>query len=301
LGRKPNFFIVGAPKCGTTALYEYLRSHPQVFLPTLKEPHFFSEDLLTYRITKTLDEYNGLFKDATPEHLRVGEASASYLLSSAAIPAIRKFSPDAKIIAMFRNPVDLVYSFHSQLLYWSEETEKNFETAWQLQERRRRGLDVPRTSRDPFWLQYRDVGRLGTQTQRLLSVYPRDQVMLILFDDFAASPQRIYDEVIDFLGLVHDQRTEFPRVNENKRVRLSWLRDFYRKPPPALRQGFRRFKETAAGKHLAVLKQWIVGLNTVQERRPPLTTEFRAELVETFRDEVALLAKILRRDLTHWT
>lgn len=89
---------------------------------------------------------------------------------------------------MFRNPVDMVYSFHSQLLYWSEETENDFEVAWRLQERRRMGLDVPRTCQEPFWLQYRDIGQFGTQTQRLLSVFPPEQVKLILFDDLATSP-----------------------------------------------------------------------------------------------------------------
>ena len=301
MASKPNFFIAGAPKCGTTALYEYLRSHPQIFMPNLKEPHFFSDDLITHKIVETPDEYSDLFAPATPQQVRVGEASASYLLSTAALPAIRRFNPDAKIIAMFRNPVDMVHSFHSQLLYWSEETETDFETAWRLQERRRRGIDVPRTCREPFWLQYRDIGRFGTQTQRLLSVFPADQVKVILFDDFSASPKRLYDEVIDFFGLNHDHRTDFPRVNENKRARLAWLRDFYRKPPPALLQGYRRFKRTAAGKHLVAVKEWIVGLNTVRERRPPLSPAFRAELVETYRDEVALLSRLLNRDLSHWT
>jgi sulfotransferase family protein len=300
LPAKPNFFIAGAPKCGTTALYEYLRSHPQVFMPELKEPHFFSNDLITYHFVKNLAEYNQLFEEATSQHVRVGEASASYLLSTAAIPAIRKFNPDAKIIAMFRNPIDMVYSFHSQLLYWSQESEDDFETAWRLQECRRNGLHVPRTCREPFWLQYREIGRFGTQVQRLLSVFPPDQVKLILYDDFAVSPQRIYDEVIDFFGLTHDNRAEFPRINENKRARLSWLRDFYRKPPPLLLGGYRRFKHTAVGKHLTSLKEWIIDINTVRERRPPLSPEFRAELVETFREEVALLSRILDRDLSHW-
>ena len=301
LAAKPNFFIAGAPKCGTTALYEYLRSHPQVFMPNLKEPHFFSDDLITHQFVRTLDEYTRLFAGASPHQLRVGEASASYLLSFAALPAIREFNPDARIIAMFRNPVDMVYSFHSQLLYWSEETEGDFEKAWALQERRRRGIDVPATCREPFWLQYRDVGRFGTQAQRLLSVFPRDQVKLILFDDFAASPQGIYNEVIDFLGISSGYRTEFPRVNENKRARLNWLGDLYRKPPPMVRQAYVRLKRTAAGKQLKHLKQWIVNLNTVRERRPPLSPEFRAELVVTFRDEVALLSRLIGRDLSHWT
>jgi sulfotransferase family protein len=300
LAAKPNFFLAGAPKCGTTALYEYLRSHPQIFMPELKEPHFFSDDLITYHYVNSLDEYLRLFEDATPDQLRVGEASASYLLSSAALPAIRGFDPEARIIAMFRNPVDVVHSFHSQLLYWSEETEPDFERAWRLQERRRQGIDVPRTCREPFWLQYHDVGRFGTQAQRLLSVFPRDQVKVILFDDFAASPQPIYEEVIDFLGISRDQRTEFPRVNENKRARMTWLRDFYRKPPPFLLQAFRRLKQTAVGEYVIGVKEWIIDFNTARERRRQLSPAFRTELVETFKDEVALLSRILGRDLSHW-
>jgi hypothetical protein len=269
-------------------------------MPELKEPHFFSDDLITYHYVRTLSEYEQLFLDATQQHLRVGEASASYLMSLAAIPAIRKYNPDAKIIAMFRNPVDMVYSFHSQLLYWSEETEPDFEKAWRLQERRSRGIDIPKTCREPFWLQYGNIARFGTQTQRLLSVFPEEQVKLILFDDFAGSPKRIYDEVIQFFGIDHDQRSQFPRINEHKKARLAWLRDFYRKPPPVLLHAYRRFKHTAAGRHLVNLKEWIIDLNTTRERRPPLSPEFRAELVETFRDEVALLSRLLKRDLSHW-
>jgi hypothetical protein len=301
LAEKPNFFIVGAPKCGTTALYEYLRSHRQIFMPELKEPHFWSQDLITNPYVHSLDEYLQLFAKARrPGHKRIGEASASYLMSAVAIPAIREFNPEAKIIAMFRNPVDMVYSFHSQLLYWSDETESDFETAWRLQDRRRKGIDVPRTSRDPFWLQYRDVARFGTQVQRLLSVFPREQVKLILYDDFSSTPQRVYDEVIDFFGIAHDQRNEFPRVNEHKRARLTWLRNFYRRPPPALLHAYRSVKHTAVGKPLVALKEWVIEMNTERGRRPPLSPEFRAELVETFREEVALLSRLINRDLSHW-
>jgi hypothetical protein len=298
---KPNFFIVGAPKCGTTALYEYLRTHPNVFMPELKEPHFFSTDLITYHIVKSMKEYTELFAECTEEHQRVGEASASYLRSSAAIRNIREFNADAKLIAMFRNPVDMVYSFHSQLLYWSEETVADFETAWRLQERRSQRLDLPRTCREPFWLQYEELGRFGTQTERMLSTFPRDQVKLILYDDFTTSPQRVYDEVIEFLDIPHDHRTEFPRVNENKRARMTWLRNFVRKPPPVLRRAYHGLKGTLGGEAVGAVKQKIVDLNTARERRPPLSAEFRAELVDTFRGEVALLSRILNRDLSHWT
>ena len=146
---KPNFFIVGAPKCGTTALYEYLRPHPNIFMSEVKEPHFFAKDFGAYPRIKTLREYNAIFAGSTEEHLRVGEASVYYLRSSVAIANIHEFNPEARLIAMFRNPVEMVHSFHSQLLYISEETVADFETAWRLQERRSRGLDLPPAIRSP--------------------------------------------------------------------------------------------------------------------------------------------------------
>ena len=297
---KPNFFIVGAPKCGTTALYEYLRPHPNIFMSELKEPHFFASDLGTYPRIKTLPEYIEIFAGSSEEHLRVGEASVYYLRSSVAIPNIREFNPGARIIAMFRNPVEMVHSLHSQLLYVAEERERDFETAWRLQERRSRGVDLPPGSRGSFLLQYAQVGQFGTQTQRLLSVFPPAQVKLILYDDFAASPQSVYDEVIEFLGIPHDKRTDFPRINDNKRARLAWLKNFARKPPTALHAAVRRLKQAVGAEGISAVKTKIVGLNTVKERRQPLSPEFRAELVETFREEVALLSRLLNRDLSHW-
>ncbi len=300
MAAKPNFFIVGAPKCGTTALYEYLRRHPHIFMPQIKEPHFFATDLGAYPMVKTEKDYAALFAEARREHLRVGEASVYYLRSAVAASGIRAFDPGAKIIAMVRNPVDMAYSLHSQLLYVSEETVRDFETAWRLQERRRHRLDVPPACRAPLLLQYEQLCRLGTQTRRLLSIFPPAQVRLIVFDDFIASPRRIYDEVIEFLGIPHDDRTEFPRINDNKRARIAWLKHFMRKPPPFLRTAFRRLKQTAGTGRLAALKSEIVKLNTVKERRPPLSPAFRAELVEVFREEVTLLSRQLNRDLSHW-
>jgi len=299
LAAKPNFFIVGAPKCGTTALHQYLHPHPNVFMPRVKEPHFFAADLGNYRIIKTMDDYVKMFAESTPAHTRVGEASVYYLRSSVAIPAIHTFNPDAKIIAMFRNPVDMVYALHSELLYWSEETVADFEVAWQLQERRRQGFDLP-TCRSPLLIQYAEVGQFGTQTQRLLASFPRAQVKLILFDDFATSPGKVYDEVIEFLGIPHDNRTNFPRINENRRVRMLWLKHFIRRPPPLLRQTYVSLKRMVGGKPLESLKREIVTRNSLKAPRPPLPPAFRAELVESFRDEVGLLSELCGRDLSHW-
>jgi hypothetical protein len=266
----------------------------------VKEPHFFAKDMGTYPRIKTLEAYNRLFAGSTEEHLRVGEASVYYLRSSVAIENIRAFNPDARIIAMFRNPVDMVYSLHAQLLYVSEESEPDFETAWRLQERRSRGLALPPKIRSPLLVQYEQVGQFGSQTERLLSWFPRSQVKLILYDDFAASPQQVYNEIIDFLEIPHDGRSEFPRINESKRARLGWLRRFSRKPPPALHSAFRSLKQAVGAERIQAVKSKIMALNTVKERRPPLTPALRAELIETFREEVALLSRLLNRDLSHW-
>lgn len=298
---RPNFFIVGAPKCGTTALYEYLRTHPNIFFPDLKEPHFFAKDLGNYPRIKTLEDYEALFAGCTEQHLRRGEASVYYLRSSVAIANIRDFDPNARLITMVRNPIDMLYSLHSQLLFVSEENEPDFETAWRLQADRERGIAIPPAIRTPLLIQYQRIGQLGSQAQRLLSIFPRHQVKFIVYDDFAASPQRIYDEVIQFLDIPHDQRTHFPRINENKRAKMEWLRNFSRKPPALLHRIVRKMKQLpGAEEPLVRAKKKIVAFNTVREQRPPLSAAFRAELVATFKGEVALLSQILDRDLNHW-
>jgi hypothetical protein len=302
LATKPNFFIVGAPKCGTTALYEYLRPHPHIYMPEIKEPHFFAKDLGSYPRIKTPEDYSRLFDASSEQHLRVGEASVYYLRSTVAVANIRDFNPTAKLIAMFRNPVDMVYSLHAQLLYVGEESEPDFETAWRMQERRRAGMDIPPRTRSPLLVQYEEVGKFGTQAQRVLASFPQSQVKFILYDDFAASPQNVYDDVIQFLEIPHDGKTEFPRINESKRARLDWLQRFSQKPPPALRKVFQSVKRAVGGgEHIAEAKKKIVALNTIKEQRAPLSPAFRAELVETFQEEVAVLGRILGRDLSRWT
>jgi hypothetical protein len=138
LARRPDFFIVGAFKSGTTALYEYLRQHPQVFMPFHKEPLFFGDDLTRRYGRMTLDHYLSLFKEAG-EGQRVGEASAWYLYSQCAANEIRGFSADAQIIVMLRNPVDVMHAQHSQLLFNAAEDIPDFGAALEAEPSRRNG------------------------------------------------------------------------------------------------------------------------------------------------------------------
>ncbi len=154
---QPNFFIVGAPKSGTTALSDYLRDHPNIFFSEPKEPHYFAQDFEKYRLTKTLEEYLSLFDESTPNHLAIGEGSVFYLFSSVALKKIYEFDPQAKIIVMLRNPVDLVYSFHSQQLFSADEDEQSFEKAWRLQGVRQQGKHIPRKNRNTNFLNYASI------------------------------------------------------------------------------------------------------------------------------------------------
>src|SRR3989339_415720 len=136
--RKPDFFIVGAPKSGTTAMCTYLKQHPEIFMPEKKESHFFGTDLNSPRFIRDKKIYLSLFSKAKDER-RVGESSVWYLYSKKAASEIKEFSPSASIIIMLRNPVDMLYSQHSQFLYNGNEDIACFEEALNAEQDRRRG------------------------------------------------------------------------------------------------------------------------------------------------------------------
>ena len=144
--RKPDFFLIGAPKCGTTALATYLSEHPNILLSDPKEPQYFCKDLKWYGNPVKSDEdylrrfFPGL--EGSPAAI-VGEASSLYLYSKVAVPNILSFQPEAKFIVMLRNPVEMAYSLHSMLCFQGEEDEKDFLKAWHLQDQRRAGRFIP--------------------------------------------------------------------------------------------------------------------------------------------------------------
>jgi len=299
--KHPNLFLVGAPKCGTTALSEYLREHPNVFVTQPKEPHFFCTDFAYYHSpgNANLEHYLGLFENAGEQHLAVCEASVWYLYSKRAAEEILKFNPDARFIAMVRNPVDMVPSLHAQMVYVEDEDCENVWEAWELQDARRQGRAIPATCRVPEFIIYGDACRLGAQVQRLLDTVPRDQVMVIVHEDFRADPQRIWREVLAFAGVPDDGRTEFPAVNVTKRYRFKALNRFSHRPPQLLMRMVDSFKRVTGIHRLGVLG-WVKQRNRVVGERTALDPAFVRELREYFTDDVALLGRLLGRDLSHW-
>jgi len=296
---RPNFFIVGAPKSGTTALCEYLRSHPNVFMCSPKEPHYFATDFPKKRLVTNQNDYLKLFALANENHLRVGEASVWYLYSRDAIRNIKQFAPEAKIIVMLRNPVDFVYSMHSQALYTRNENENDFRHAWALTSQRRNGNHIPNDCKEIKLLFYDEIGLLGEQIERLCRIFPLQQIKTIFFDDLVNDTKRIYYDVLAFLELPDDFRNDFPIVNSNKRHRLQFLSKLTRRPPICLLRAVESFKRISGLEELGLLRT-IECLNRNNEKRPQLDKEIRELIIETYRNDVIKLSRMTGRDLTRW-
>jgi Sulfotransferase family len=208
----PDFFVVGHQKSGTTALYEMLRSHPEVFMPTLKEPRFFATDLRSRlrppgvaagadtRLPHTLEDYLALFAPATEGQL-VGEASPQYLRSRTAAAAIAEVQPQALIIAILREPTSFVRSFHQQFLHANQETEPDLRRAIGLEAARRAGRQIPRGCHQPSELAYCEHVSYVEQLQRFESVFGRELMMVLIYDDFRRDNLAAAQQILRFLRL----------------------------------------------------------------------------------------------------
>ena len=300
---RPNFIVAGAPKCGTTALCEYLSEHPQVFISNLKEPHYFAEDFPGYQVPKNEKQYLDLFYQADQTHKAIGEGSVFSLYSDVALKNIHKFDSEMKIIAMLRNPIDLAYSFHSQLVYGMHEDVEDFHQALELQEARKRGEYIPNGSKENRLLQYVEISKLGDQIEKLKSIFPAEQIMIIFFEDFIKDTPGKYQEVLKFLDIDLDSRVDFEKVNVNKKIRfkslaktLSPLLKIQNKVltqsgiQKYLPRGINRFNFLA---HLHLM-------NTQPFKRRELKEETREMLIKAFQSDVQKLANLTERNLDHW-
>jgi hypothetical protein len=297
--RQPNLFIVGAPKSGTTAIYEYLRAHRNVFMSDPKEPAYFATDLPGLRGLGPHPDYAALFAAATDEERVIGEGSTCYIYSQVAAANIREFNRAAKIVVMLRNPADAVVSFHAQLCYDTDEDQADFETAWRLQAERRQGHAVPRYCRAPDRLQYQRVFQLGSHVERILEFFPQRQIKLIRFDDFITAPATVYEGLLMFLGLPSDDRRDFSDINRSKQHRLRWLGRLTMQPPPLLQRSVDALKRKLGLASLG-LGPSVIRWNRRYFRRRPIRAELRQELTDTFRTDILKLAQIMNRDLSDW-
>lgn len=251
-----------------------------------------------YRRIKNISEYERCFKCEGKQYQRIGEASTWYLYSKEAVNNILKYNPNAKIIAMLRNPAKMAESLYQQFLYGQEEDAKTFQEAWALQDRRLRGECIPKKIHEPARLQYRQVCSLGRQLERLIDQVPAEQLKIILFDDFKANTKKVYDEVLDFLNLDNDGRSDFPVLNRRKTHRIKYIGKLATSNT-TIDPFVKKFKSFFGIKKIG-FTEYLTFLNTKEAKKLPLDDLFENHLKETFVEEILLIEKLLGIDLSHW-
>jgi hypothetical protein len=272
---KPNLFIVGAPKCGTTAWVDYLKTHPDIFFPAVKEPHYFCTDLPGMRETATEAEYHALFANAGKARV-VGEASVLYLYSTAAAEEIRRYNPDARILIFLREQDDFLVSWHHQCLYAFFENIPDFEKAWRLSGKRPQET-IPSSCREPKLLDYAAMGRFAEQVARYLKAFPPEQVRVVRFHEWTANPRGVYLDILGFLGLDDDGRTDFPRINEAKAHRNRLLGRLIANPPAAVRYPVSLLKKLLGRPTLGIASR-ITKLTAVRGYKTSVNSALREEI-----------------------
>jgi hypothetical protein len=296
-------FVVGAPRCGTTFLAKTLAAHPAVCVSKPKETHFFVRVAPALpperRAAELLRRH---FAHRTPAARLLVEGSPSTLYDPDALERMLAFDPGARFVIAVRDPVDMLASYHARLLYTLDEEERDLARAWALQERRSRGEALPRRCRDPRLLQYRSVCSLGEHVARFLSAAGRERCHVVVYDDLMRDPRRVYLELLRFLDLEDDGRTVFRRRNEHREFVSPRLQALVMNPPwpvPTLLAAWER-RGLGRPRALRAVRRWAKVRNTRKVARPPLPAPLRGELREAFAADVARLAAVIGRDLSHW-
>ena len=297
--RMPNFLVVGAAKSGTTSLYHYLAQHPDVFMSPVKEPNFFAlegerpafrapgadERINRWSVTDP-DEYRKLYDGANGERA-LGEASPVYLYSEKAVGRIKHHVPEARLIAILRNPAERAYSGFLHLLLNGRERVKDFGEALALEEERKR------EHWDWIW-HYKSMGFYHEQLTRYREAFDPEQIKVYLYEDLERDPAGVVRDAHEFLGIDASFVPAPPaRYNATGIPRSKRLNDLLRTDNPL----------KSAAKLLVPKKLRRKLLMNMQNRilvKPPFPEKERKQLVEEYRDDVSKLQELIGRDLSGW-
>jgi hypothetical protein len=297
----PHFFVIGVPKAGTTALHVALDAHPQLFMSRVKEPKFFLTDgppparggpgdAKTFREhVWRRDEYEALFDDAPPGTLR-GESTPFYLYDAIAQQRIRAAVPDARLVAVLRDPIDRAHSNWAHLWSAGLESESDFVAACQLEEQR------AAQGWAPFW-RYLDLGRYGGQLERLLHTFPREQVLVLRYRQLREDPAGTLQAIYAHLGVATDGPLTIPAENVTAHA-----------TPTVRNRAVATAVRAAHAVEHRLPKAWWPRIDAVlarrlqaeQRPRQPLTPAQRAALVPALEADVRLLERVTGESFADW-
>ena len=279
-GVLPNAFVGGAQKSGTTTLHRLLETHPQIFFPKRpQEIHFFDLES-AYR--RGLGWYQGLFADWRGERV-IAQTSPLYLYHPRVAERIAAVAPGARFLFLLRNPVDRAYShyWHERRYGWES---LPFEQALAAEPERLRGGEEARRH-----YSYLDRGRYAHQLARYLDRFPREQILVLLYDQLTADLAGLGARAAAFLG-VDPASLVLPPSGEARRHNPAHLPRW-----PALQRATRGLREPLP--RLA----WLVDrLNLVEARYPPMKPETRERLAADFASEAEALKRLVGLETGHW-
>jgi Sulfotransferase domain len=287
----PNFLIIGAMKSGTTALYYYLEQHPEIYMSPVKEPNFFSSqeqenaaDAVTH-----IGTYQHLFRGASGKKA-IGEASHSYLYEPSAAAEIRRYVPEAKLIAILRNPIDRAYSHFLHMVRSGTEPLDDFAQALREEEV---GIHKERTFQD-----YIGRGLYYDQLKRYFGTFPREQVRVYLYEDLSGAPISTVQDAFRFL-----------KVDDSFVPDVSLRRNVSGDPKYKTLDGLLRRQSRikhAAKIYLPARMRWRLSkaFDDLKTRNlvepPPVQAEVRRQLITVYREDILKLQDLIHRDLSGW-
>ena len=285
---KVDFFIVGAPKSGTTSLYHYLSEHPQVEMSSQKEPDYFSDKAIheqgmyyNKNRVNTLDKYESLF--VQKESVVYGEASVSYLFYENVAEDIKKYNPNAKIIIMLRDPIERAFS-HYLMDYRLGLISDSFENVLaKISKHKNAHL---------FYQQYIEVSKYAKQIQRYLDFFKKENILFIDYEDFKKNVSKTVDQVYNFLNIstefVADINTKHNTfiMPKNKIIRLIYSFVFLRKILTFLFPVY--------------LVKNIRVLLFKSDKKPELLKETRSLLSIIFNDDIKKMEEVLAKNYSKW-
>lgn len=295
LVRKPNLFLVGAPKAGTSALYNHLAQHPAISGCRIKEPNFFASDL-DLPGPRSEQEYLSLFSPTNATRYLL-DASVVYLYSEKAAAAIAAYASDARILMVLRNPVEAMHSWHNHMVFVANEPIFDFREALRAEPDRKMGARLPSfgaSNTCPDLLFYHELFRYSAQVERYFASFDRRRIRVLTYDDFKATPAKVYADIVEFLEIDARFQPEFRVVNASRK-RRNWELHFFLKKlfaAPARRLLSARLRAQLIKR----LDDW----NARPAVRAPLDTDLEGSLKTECLPDVIRLSELLGRDLTHW-
>jgi hypothetical protein len=292
VSRVPNFFILGATKCGTTALYKYLLQHPNVYFPVNKEPQFFSNDRL---YSRGMEFYVKRFYGSSACEQALGDATPHYIYYEKTAKRIHQDLPESshRFIVILRDPVQRAYSLYWNMVHEGHE-DLSFEDA--LDQEALRMVRQPIDGSGTIRFQYFDSGLYSRQLNSYFQYFDRSKFLIVFLEDLGLDPTSTMNSILDFLNLERLELNLERHHNVSSVPRSRFLQSLVRRPSQ-LRK--------ALGKLLPYRIKYglvtnILRLNKKPSKYPPINTYTANALRDAFLEDIKELEKITGRDLAHW-